>query len=162
MDLSSAIRIIEQTHDRLVIYQPPYWPFALGFLAGGVVLAVGLFVFFTLLSVKLPVRFAGFVLAIPFLVVGASAAASEVQVQASLPDRTVSIRRRGLFGSDTRTIRLDDVDAAVDLQARRSTAVGLRLRSGETINLTGFTDQSGKSAMLGSLQLFLASARSHR
>ncbi len=47
-----------------------------------------------------------------------------------------------------------------DFDSRRSTAVGLRLRSGETINLTGFTDQAGKDGMLLSLQLFLAGAKS--
>ncbi len=82
-------------------------------------------------------------------------------VQGSLLDNTLSIRRSGLFGSDVRTIKLDEIREVVQLRSRKSTAVGLRLRSGETVNLCGFTDQNGKNDMFVSLELFLASARSH-
>ncbi len=71
-----AIRVIEQTHDRILIYQPPYWPFAIGFLAVAAVIAVSVFLFLGLLSVKWPLRFAGFILALPFLFFGVQAAVS--------------------------------------------------------------------------------------
>ena len=160
MAQASTIRVIEQTRDRLLIYQPPYWPFAIGFLVAAAVIAVFFFFFLGFLSVRPPIRFAGFVLALPFLFFGVKAALSQMFVEVSLPERTLSIRRAGLFGSELRTIRLDEVDGVVELRARRSTAVGLRLRSGETINLSGFTDQSGKNEMFVSLELFLASAQS--
>lgn len=156
-----AIRVIEQTHDRILIYQPPYWPFAIGFLAVAAVIAVSVFLFLGLLSVKWPLRFAGFILALPFLFFGVQAAVSQMFVQGSLLDNTLSIRRSGLFGSDVRTIKLDEIREVVQLRSRKSTAVGLRLRSGETVNLCGFTDQNGKNDMFVSLELFLASARSH-
>jgi len=160
MAQASTIRVIEQTRDRLLIYQPPYWPFAIGFLVAAAVIAVFFFFFLGFLSVRPPIRFAGFVLALPFLFFGVKAALSQMFVEVSLPERTLFIRRAGLFGSELRTIRLDEVDGVVELRARRSTAVGLRLRSGETINLSGFTDQSGKNEMFVSLELFLASAQS--
>ncbi|MGO9240763.1 MAG: hypothetical protein ACLQBJ_08125 [Bryobacteraceae bacterium] len=160
MAQASAIRVIEQARDRLVIYQPPYWPFAIGFLIAAVVIAVFVFGFLTLLSVRLPLRFAGLILALPFLFFSAKAALQQMFVQVSVPDRTLTIRHVGMFGTDARVLPLDEVDGVVQLRARRSTAVGLRLRSGETINLTGFTDQAGKDGMLLSLQLFLAGAKS--
>jgi len=157
----SAIRVVEQTHDGILIYQPPYWPFAIGFLAAAAVIVVVVFLFLGLLHVRWPLRFSVFMLALPFLFIGVKAAVSQMFVQVSLPDNTLSIRRTGLFGPDVRTIQLDDIDGVVQLRARKSTAVGLRLRSGETVNLCGFTDQSGKNDMFVSLELFLANARSH-
>jgi hypothetical protein len=160
MAQASTIRVIEQTHDGILIYQPPYWPFAIGFLIAAAVIAVFFFFFLGMVSVRPPLRFAGFVLALPFLFFGVKAALSQMFVQVSLPDHTLSIRRAGMFGPTVRTIRLDDVVGVVELRARRTTGVGLQLRSGETINLTGFTDQAGKSEMLISLEMSLVNARS--
>ncbi len=68
------------------------------------------------------------------------------------------IQPAAVLGSVTQ--REPRTEPGTQLGARRSTAVGRRLRSGETINLTGFTDQAGKDGMLLSLQLFLAGAGS--
>jgi hypothetical protein len=113
----------------------------------------------TLLSVRMPFRFVGCVLALPFLLFGLKAAVSQMFVRASRPEHSLTIRHAGLFGSHERVIRLDDIEAVVQLQARRSTGVGLRLGSGELVNLTGFTDQAGKSEMFAALELFLANER---
>ena len=91
MAQASTIRVIEQTHDGILIYQPPYWPFAIGFLIAAAVIAVFFFFFLGMVSVRPPLRFAGFVLALPFLFFGVKAALSQMFVQVSLPDHTLSI-----------------------------------------------------------------------
>ena len=162
MAQAAAIRVIEQSHDRLLIYQPPYWPFAIGFFIAAGVIAVGFFWFFSFLSARPSIRFAGFVLALPFLFVGIKTALSQQYVDVSVPENTLTIRRLGMFGTDVRAIPLDDVAGVVQLRGRRATAVGIQLRSGKTVDLSGFTDQRGKNEMSVALEMFLATNRLRR
>lgn len=160
MGQSSAIRVLEQSPARLVLYEPPYWPFAFGFLAAGVLIAGLLFLLFWKLDARPAARFTGCVLALPFLFFGIQAVSSKTIVELSARDRTLTIEKTKFFlESAPRVIEFDQVLRVVELQARRSYAVGLVLRSGETIPLTRYGDQPGKPLMIAAMDQFLAKTR---
>jgi hypothetical protein len=160
MPESSAIRVLEQSPGRLVFYEPPYWPFAIGFVAAGVLIAALLFLFMWSLQVRTGVRFIGCILALPFLFFGIKAWTSHSLVEFSAADGAVAIRQtQFLIAGSPRTIPLADVVRAVELHARRSFAVGLLLRTGENVPITGYGDQGGKPLMIQSINQFLQATR---
>src|SRR5262249_46193024 len=121
MPQSSAIRVLEQSPGRLVFYEPPYWTFALGFIAAGVLIAAILFIFMRSLHVRTPVRFIGCILALPFLFFGVKALTSQSWVELSAANQTVTIRQtQFLYAGTPRVIPLNHLVRAVEIHARRS------------------------------------------
>jgi len=157
---ASTIRVIEQSPGHLVLYEPPYWPFAIAFLAAALVIAVGLYLFMWSMNVRTAMRFAGCVLALPFLFFGLKALTSRTLVELSMQDRTVRLQHAQFFiSSAPRIIPLDDVVRAVEVHARRSYAAALLLRSGEHVLLTGYGDQLGKPGIIAAINEFLSMPR---
>ncbi len=156
----SSIRVLEQSPERLVLYQPPYWIFGIGFVVAGILIAGLLFAFLSAQGVRTAVRFVGFVLALPFLYFGISALTAQTFVELSARDRTLKIQKVRLFqAAKPRVIGFDEILRVVELQARRSYAVGVVLRTGETVDITGYGDQPGKPLMIAAIDEFLARAR---
>jgi len=157
---ASSIRVLQQSPGHLLLYEPPYWAFAIAFLAVGLVIALGLFLFMWSLHVRTAMRWSGCVLALPFLFFGLKALTSRTLVELSAQDRTVRIQHAQFFVSGApRNIPLDDVVRAIELHARRSYAAALLLRSGEHVLLTGYGDQLGKPGMIAAINEFLATQR---
>ena len=160
MGPSSAIQVLEQSPERLLLYEPPYMPFAVGFLALGVFIIVLFFLFMWGVGVRGPMRFSGCLLALPFLFFGLKALTSHGTVEFSAATSTVTIRHTEFFQSTTpRVIPLNNVVQGIEMRARRSYAVGLLLRSGERVTVTAYGDQAGKPGMLDAINRFLMAAR---
>ena len=160
MGQSSAIRVLEQSPERLLLYEPPYWTFGIAFVVAGFLIASLLFLFFWKLQVRMPARFLGCVLALPFLFFGLKALTSQTFVEMSARDRTLKIQHMRFFQSTSpRVIPLDEIIRAVEVHARRSYAVGLLLRSGQTVAISSYGDQPGKPLMMEAINEFLSRTR---
>jgi hypothetical protein len=154
---SSAIQVVEQTHSRLVILEPPEY------LAGTIVLCFGLagtaaagaWLAFSR-NVRAPLALASCVATLPFVFLGWYLLTSQTSVIFSRDEGVLKIENRS-FGRlrDQQSISLSEIRRAVVETVRYNRRVILILRSGQVFPLGDASNGEGYYAAADAVNEFL-------
>jgi hypothetical protein len=152
---SSAIHVIEQTGDRLVVTDPPYY--TLGWCLVGLALVTLVFRYFV--SASSTHLWPGFLLAVPFLLAGVGLLTSDTTFTFSRSAGTVVIDKR-TFGivRPVREVPLRNIQSARVETGRNSRRLVLVLESGGTIPMGTLTSQQGQFQAANAINRILGKA----
>lgn len=155
---SSAIRIIESTPSRLVVWDPPYYGLGIGLL---VVAVIGAALWLVPRSQGGERRFSWWLVVViaPFVLGGLGLLTSHTQVVLSSADNTAKIESRYfLFFHSDRVFPLDQLQRVSVETSEGYRSLAFVLRSGQTFTLGGFMDRPGYYEAEASINNFLASS----
>lgn len=154
---SSAIRVVESSSSKLVIFDPPYYAFAVQLFIMCAISAVGYFIF-TRTQLYQEMRYKWFPLAIigGFVLLALGMASSRAYITLSRETGKMTIRRwicgipRGQSEIDLAKIRRASVE-----NSQGARVITVVLTDGSAIQLGSFTDQGGQFGAADAINHFI-------
>ena len=146
---SSAVQVIEQTGDRLVVVNPPYY------VVGWCLILLALIMIGFRCFVSGANLWPGLFIAAPFLIAGLGMLTSSTTFSFSRSGVVTVDRRTFGISRSTKQLRLQDIRSATVETGRNSRRLILVLTSGSVIPMGSLTSQQGNYKAASSINNFL-------